>query len=484
MYGEWWVEDRENLSDDSYEPPEHRVAGYLEATDPSNWTLETIGSVEGRPLQESLSAQRAGQSSGPMHIWGVNAQGNAFSLLNCYPWQTTVRFGRSGEGSQIWRMGAIVEASGAWVTPETEIDHLSIGYSDLAEWAWDRSDRVTDWDYQDDGIELTVSLVPRSIEATVRGHPVELAWGLTAPLKSGSFSVDTHGALSISDRLRLSEVAEMWLNPLERLLSLLTLTEAHVSSINARLADSEQDGHWRHLNVRLPQRIRSKMEDREDRDPLARQLDFMATRADLQEHDLDFEALLQAHFALEATPKLRDALTHLLDSQNKDGNEGPDDALRSLLNAVENYHSARFEGTVHDEPDLAAEIDRIIKQTVSQHRNEIARRLKGGNRKPFRAQLEELVQSCGEAAHRVLYKHPELVEHALQARNELAHTNPTTSSRWLRQIVLRNLRWLMRHALLRELGLTVDQADAVFRLVGQPFSQYAGHVGSSRLGVE
>lgn len=477
MYGEWWVEDRENLSGDSYEPPEHRVAGYLEATGPSNWTLETIGSVEGRSLQEHLSAQRSGGSNGPVHIWGVNAQGKAFSLLNCYPWQTTVRFGISGEGSQVWRMGAIVEASGAWVTPDEEIDHLSISYRDLAEWAWDRSDRVTDWDFQDDGIELTVSLVPRSIDASVRGHPVELSWGLTAPLKSGSFPVDTQAALSISDRLELSEIAEAWLYPLGRLLSLLTLTETHITSINARLADSEQDGYWRHVNIRLPQRIRSEPGDREDRDPLARQLDFMATRADLQEHGLDLEALLQAHIALEATPTLRDTLTHLLDSQNKDGDEGPDEALRCLLNAVENYHSARFDGAVQDEPDLAAEIDRIVKQSVQQHRNVIAWRLKGSNRKPFRAKLEELVQSCGEAADRVLYNHPDLVEHALQARNQLAHTNPTTSSRWLRQIVLRNLRWLMRHALLRELGLTVGEADAVFRLMGRPFSQYAGHVG-------
>ena len=474
MYGEWWVEDREDLDGDSYEPPEHRVAGYLEATGPDNWTLETIGSVEGRSLHSQLSTD--GRPSGPVHIWGVNAQGEKFSLLNCYPWRTTVRFGSYSEGTQSWRMGAIVEAPSAWVTPDDEVDRAEVDFKDLAEWAWERSDNATDWEFQDEGVELTVSLVPRAMDATVQGCPVKLSWGLTAPLTSGSFPVDLHSAFSIDERFKLSEVAEKWLYPLGRLLSLLTLTEAHITSIDARLADSERNGHWQYAKIRLPQRLRDDQQDREDRDPLARQLDMMATRADLEQHGLDLESLLQAHFTLEADPKLRDTLTHLLDSQTKDDNNDPDEALRCLFNAVENYHSARFDGTVADEPALAAEIDQIIGTTSLTNRNEIAARLKGGRQKSMKVKLTEVVDSCGEAARRVLDHHPDLVEHAYRARNEISHTNPTTSRRWLRQIVRRDLRWLMRHVLLRELGLTANQADAIYRLIGRPFSQYVGHV--------
>ena len=79
MYGERWVEDRENLSDDGDEPPEHRVAGYLEATGPGNWTLETIGSIEVRSLQEDLTAQQSGGLRVPVHTWGVNVQGKRSS---------------------------------------------------------------------------------------------------------------------------------------------------------------------------------------------------------------------------------------------------------------------------------------------------------------------------------------------------------------------------------------------------------------------
>ena len=162
MYGEWWIENRADLEGESYEAPSHRVAGNLEAAGPDNWTFETIGSVDGRSLHSYLSAEGARGLDGPAHIWGLNAEGKAFSLLNSYPWQTSVRFGGFGEGTQVWRVGAIVEASNAWVTPDTEIDRFSVDFRDLGEWAWDRSDRGIDREWQDDGIILTVSLIPES----------------------------------------------------------------------------------------------------------------------------------------------------------------------------------------------------------------------------------------------------------------------------------------------------------------------------------
>lgn len=478
MYGEWWIEDWADLDGESYEPPAHRVAGNMEATGPDNWTLEAIGSVEGRSLHSQLSAEGVRGPDGPEHIWGINAEGKAFSLLNSYPWQTTLRFGGVGEGTQVWRVGAIVEASNAWVTPDTEIDRCWVDFRGLGEWAWDPSDRTLDWEWQDDGTvvaALTVSLVPRVSEATVHDSPVRLSWRQTAPLTtSSSLSVGIDTAFRINDRLRLSEIAERWLYPLGRLLSLLTLAEAPIASIKARLADSERNGRRQFVSIRLPQRIRHDEEDQADRDDSTRP-DMMATLADLAQQNLYLGTLLQAHFALEADPKLRDTLTHFLDSQSK-GDNSPDDALRCLFNAIENYHSARFDGTIPDEPDLAAEIDRVVRKSSLDHRNEIALRLKAGRQKSMKTKLKEIVDSCSEAAQRVLHRHPQLVDDAYQARNELAHTNPTTSNRWLRQEVLRNLQWLMRHALLRELGLTGNQADAIFRLTGQPFSQYVGHV--------
>lgn len=478
MYGEWWIEDRADLDGETYKPPAHRVAGNMEAIGPDNWTFETIGSVEGRSLHSQLPTDLAHGPSGPAHIWGINAEGKAFSLLNSYPSQTTVRFGGIGEGTQVWRVGAIVEASNAWVTPDTEIDRFWIDFRGLGEWARDLSDRTINWEWQDDGTvvtAMTVSLVPRVTEATVHDSPVRLSWRQTAPLTTFSaLSVGVDTTFRINDRFRLSEIAEKWLYPLGRLLSLLTLTEAHIASINARLADSERNGRWQFVSIRLPRQARHDEEDQADRDHLA-QLDMMATLADLAQQDLDLETLLLAHFALEADPKLRDTLTHFLDSQSK-GDNSPDDALRCLFNAIENYHSARFDGTIPDEPDLAAEIDRLVRKSSRDHRNEIALRLKSRRRKSMKTKLKEIVHSCSEAAQRVLRRHPELVEDAYQARNELAHTNPTTSNQWLRQEVLQNLQWLMRHALLRELDLTANQADAILRLTGRPFSQYVGHV--------
>lgn len=472
MYGEWWIEDRQGLEGESHEPPTHRVAGNLDATSCDNWTFETIGSVDGRSLHSHLFAADAGGLDRPAHIWGINAEGKAFSLLNSYPWQTTVRFGGFGEGTQVWLVGAIVEASNAWVTPDTEIDGFSVDFRDLGEWAWGQPDSGISWKEGDDGIVLTIRLVPRVTEATVHDSPVELSCHRTAPLTSGSFSVDIGAHFTINDRLKLSDIAEQWVYPLGRMLSLFTLAEARITSINARIADRELNGRRQYISVRLPQRIRDSEEDHTNRHPLKRQRDMMATLADLTQQGVDLGALLQAHFETEAHPKLRDTLTHFLDSQNKDDN-GPDDALRCLFNAIENYHSARFDGKIPDEPGLTSEIDQIVRKTSRNNRNEIAARLKSRRHKSMKAKLAEIVDSCGEATQRVLYYHPRLVDDAYQVRNELAHTNPTTSNQWRRQQVLRSLQWLMRHTLLRELGLTTNQADAIFQLTGRPFSRYA-----------
>ena len=472
MYGEWWIADRQDLQGEPYEPPAHRVAGNLDATDSDNWTFETIGSVDGRSLHSHAFAVDDSELDGPAHIWGINAEGKAFSLLNSYPWQTTIMFGGFGEGTQEWLVGAIVEASDAWVTPDTEIDSFRVDFRDLGEWAWGQPDRGIQWEEQDDGIVLTIRLVPRVTEATVHDILVELSCYRTAPLTTGSFSVDIGADLTINDRLKLSDIAEQWVYPLGRMLSLLTLTEAHITSINARIVDRELNGRQQHISVRLPQRIRDSEEDYANRHPLKRQRDMMATLADLTQQGLDLGALLQAHFDTEADPKLRDTLTHFLDSQRQNDN-GPDDALRRLFNSIENYHSARFDGTIPDEPSLTSEIDQIVRKTSRNNRNEVAARLKNRRQKSMKAKLAEIVDSCGEAAQRVLYYHPRLVDDAYEVRNELAHTNPTTSNQWRRQQVLRSLQWLMRHTLLRELGLTTNQADAIFQLTGRPFSRYA-----------
>ena len=474
MYGEWWIEDRDGLEDGSYELPERRVAGNLEADGSDNWRFETIGSIEGESLQDKIESNNGRGMGGPVHIWGVTAAGKSFSLLNCYTTQTTVQFGGVHEGSQVWRVNAIAETRDAWVTPDTPVDRITVQFGDLVAWASDLSQFGTDWDEIEGGIVLRVSLVPHDSEATIRGCPVLLSSQNSAPLTTGDYSVSLDASFSITDRTTLAEIAAVWLYPLRRLLSLLTLSETQIASISARLADSEHNGHFRHINLRLPQRESGVQVDHRQRSPAARQLDMMATRLDLEQYGLDFDSLLQKHFALEADERMRDTLSHLLNSQTKSAANDVDEALRYVFNAIENYHQARFDITVTDEPDLAAEIDRIVKLTCSRHRGEIGNRLKGQRYQSIKTKLQDFVDSCGQTAEHIAYDQSALIDDAHEARNELAHTNPTTANRGRRYYLLLALQWLMRHALLRELGLTTEQCDTLFQQRDGPFRRYAG----------
>lgn len=471
MFGEWWIEDRDDLEDGSYELPERRVAGNLDADGSDGWTFETIGSVGSESLHAHIGSSSNHGLGGPAHIWGINAAGESFSLLNCYATRTTVRFGNVSEGTQVWRVNAIAEGTNLWVTPDTLVDRITVRFSDLAEWAADASKLGAEWDEVEDGIVLKVSLVPNDHEATVHDCPVLLTWQKSAPVTAGDFSVSLDASLGITSHMKLSEIAAAWLYPLGRLLSLLTLSEPQITSIRVRMADSEHNGHSEYFGLRLPQRERIQQAAHREQGPVGRQLDMMATRSDLEQIGLDFDSMLQAHFALEADDRMRDTLSHFLNSQTKGTANDIDEALRCLFNAIENYHTARFDDVAPDEPALADEIDRVVKCSARRHRGEIANRLKGRRQKSIKAKLQDFVDSCGQTAQRIPYDETALIEDACEARNELAHTNPTTANRWKRDEILRAMQWLMRHALLRELGLTDEQSDTLIHQAGRPFRQ-------------
>ncbi|WP_419927227.1 HEPN domain-containing protein [Candidatus Poriferisocius sp.] len=202
---------------------------------------------------------------------------------------------------------------------------------------------------------------------------------------------------------------------------------------------------------------------------------MLVTRTALEEKGVDLTALLSAYLELKNNPKLSDALEHFLESQAITGTGDVDEALRRLFNAFENLHAALFSGTVEDSRELGTVLKELISQTPEEHRDEVSRRLGRKKQKPIKQKLQDLVDICGEPATRVLAIHPTLVSDAGDARNEIAHTNPRTASRWKRHNVLINLQWLMRHAFLQLLGVQPSDCDDIFRQVGHPFGQYVGH---------
>lgn len=472
--GEWWIEDRTDLPKGAYEPPENTVAGTLDDSGTDGWSLETIGGISGHLLYDRLGSD-APMPVGPATIWGVNTDQQSFSLFSCYTAQTKLVIPSLRGGTERWRIGAIASGRGIWVKPETPVDEITVEYRDLAAWAWHRHELGVEPDFTEDGVILSVSLVRNFLDAHVQGCPVTLSWRRKAEITQGPFDVGLTAAFTIADKITIAEIAEKWVFPLGQLLSLLTLSRCNVISVEVRVAEGEADGAGKTVNLRFPQASDHNREGEEDQDPLGRQLDMLATRTFLEERGVDLTALLNAYFDFKSNRKLSDALEHFLESQAITGTGDVDEALRRLFNSFENLHTALFPGTVEDSQELADAIKELVSNSPAKHRDELAHRLGQNKSKSIKQKLQDLVDICGEATSRVLAMHPDLVTDARDARNEIAHANPSSASRWERVGVLVDLQWLIRHALLQQLGVLPSGCDDIFRQVGHPFNQYVGH---------
>ena len=471
--GEWWIENRADPPEGYREPPDHTVAGTLEDSGNDQWTLETIGGVGGQSLLERLGGKTEALS-GPVTIWGVAADHRAFSLLNCYTTLTTVHFGSLREGTERWEVGTIVDGDGIWVDPDTVVDEITIDYQNLASWAWDRDERGAEPEFHEELSTLSISLINKVEEARARECPVHLLWGRSATISDGPINIWPSAHFKIVDSVRIADVADKWVFPIGQLLSLLALGQCSVASVQARISSELPDGRVKNINIRFPQSSVPSDEQDGKTSLLERQLEMPANRIALKEKGVDLAALLTAFFEFRENPRLSDALSHFLESQSRAKIGEVDEALRCLFNAFENFHAFRFEGGVEDGEALSAVLKELIETTPVEYRDEVALRLGRRRQKPPKQKLQDLVDICGETASRMLALRPELVADAKEARNEIAHANPKSASRWKRHTVLMDLQWLMRHALLQQLGVQPSDCDDLFLQEFRPFSRHVG----------
>ena len=474
MNGQWWIKDREDLPDGNFEPPEHRVTGTLNDDGAGNWSLDTIGGITGQSLHGRWDSRNQMQS-GPVTIWGVNTDHRAFSLMDCYAVRSTIHFGSPFEGTERWQVGTIVEGNGVWVDSDIIVDKIMIEYEDLAAWAWDRNEPGAEPDYSPDNDTLTVSSIGKIEEASACEYPVHLNWGRSWFAPDGPIKMWPSACFTIEHSLKIGEIAEKWVIPLGQLLSLLTQSSCGVISVRAQIPKWRDEAHPKEVVLRFEQGPVSSGGDEGEQPSIGRQRDMLATRIALEERGVDLTALLSAYLELEENPKLSDALGHFVDSQARAESGEVDEALRYLFNSFENFHAARFESTVEDSEDLGAEIKRLVKETAIEHRSDVSDRLYRKRQKSMRQKLQDLVDACGETAADLLAIRPELVADAGDARNEIAHANPRSASRWKRYEVLFGLQWLIRHAFLQQLGVKSSDCDDLFREIDHPFTRYTWH---------
>ena len=458
MYGEWWVETRK-CPPENYRPPKHTVAGELLADGMSDWTLETIGTLTAEPIWQVMASRIVKTEDDLVSIRGTDNAGRSYSLLGCYDTQLTTQSSSIRGGVQRWAVNTIVEGHGIWVDPDSEVEEISISFRDLAAWATDvRNHPVAiDEDTQVISFHQTWS----DEEGLIQECPVRLRHGYICSLSDSRFVADASASITISDTLKLQQVAEKWIRPINDLMSLFAMRPSFPMSIRAHLVGRLRRERPIEIDIRIPQPLdHVDKDDAEDR-TVSRKSEMLATRVGLQEAGVTFEALLEGWFAVRDNDKLRVAFERLADSQAKTSGFSFDDSLLHVCNGLESLHAASFDGSESVDAETKEILTRLQDSVPDSHKDLLSDRLATTRSKSFMAKAAEIAQSCGDTGRAILDAYPNLVADINKFRTRAAHANTKPRDPNGQIDVLIGSQWLLRHSLLQALGIATAACDAI-----------------------
>lgn len=138
-----------------------------------------------------------------------------------------------------------------------------------------------------------------------------------------------------------------------------------------------------------------------------------------------------------------------------------DDHLLTALVAMEAYHAARIGGTAVDPAEHRKRVDAIVAVAPAEHRVWANEMLRGRNQKGLGRKLKDIVERAGTTGDSLLAAVPRFVDVAVKHRGSVAHPGSSSTdapgAEYL--AVSYGVRWLLRHCVLVDLGLTQDRAS-------------------------
>ena len=458
MYGEWWIETRERPPKD-YRPPKHTVAGDLLADGMSDWTLETIGSLTAESIWKLVASRVVKTEDDLVTIRGTDNSGKSYTLLGCYDTQSIIQSSSIRDGVQRWGVSTIVEGNGIWVDPDSEVEEVTLLFRDLAAWATDvrNSPFATDEDAQVMSFHRTWN----EEESLVQDCPVKLRHGFSWSHSDIRFVADAAASITISDTLKLQQVAERWIHPINDLMSLLSMRSSFPIGIRAHLLERSGQERPTEIDIRIPQALDHVDEDDSEKGIVSRQLRMLVTRVGLQEAGVTIEALLGGWFAVRDNDKLRVAFERLADSQVKTSGFSFDDSLLHACNGLESLHAACFDGSVSEDAETKEILARLQDAVPDGHKDLLSNRLAATRNKSFMTKADEIAQSCGDTGRAILEAYPNLVTDIKEFRTRAAHANTKPRDANGQIDVLIGSQWLLRHSLLQALGIPTAECDAI-----------------------
>lgn len=410
------------------------VYGSLE--DDSESTAGTFGFTEEMPTASVIQGHLERGSPEPRFVTLTRCQQQAANR--------TLGGAASGERSESWTFEEVITGHEN-VDGDELVVAIRIRLSNLLEWSGRERPRV-EWS----GDAATVGVTSIGVgSAQVSGATIKFVLDHSASSSEHEATL-RHGAMfevTLGSPVTFGAAMSDFALPLRSLLSFLTLGHIDIDSLAVKLERHQDDGRriWFDYRTRLQ---RPFVEPK-----LPRHHEMLATWPDVAE--MTVQGLVGGWFLLRGDAEK--TITYLLIPHH-----APylytDDHLMTAFVAAEAYYKVRFDNAVLDPAVFQQQVDAIVAAAPEELRGWARDKLSDRNQKGQRKKLGELVARSGATGEVILADCPEFVKLAIASRNMVAHPGSSGGEPTTYLAVSYGLRWMLRHCLLVDLGLTEERA--------------------------
>ena len=450
MLGTWWLSSEHESEDD---PTVHQVSGEFITKETGAWVLTTVGSLLAgdQQLEDGLYYSHPA-------IYGKTLDAKAVSLLRVGRVHSSTALRRtellSGPAQERWSCELYAKGD-IHIDPSATLQKVILSFDVTAGWANAFRDDAHG-EHRVMNPETRTFTVPQvwKNSTNIEGVAVSLVRMWTWSYESSrSFRALQTAYFELEGSIPIGELRRRWVDPLQHLMSFLALNPARIDSITGYVqVDGEPDGVCVEIHMSEPKFMH-------EYDEVTGPLDLLATRERLEAGGMSVHELLQAWFELYDYARL--SLVYLLSA------DLPHIYLETQSHfaclALEAFHNQfmdrkRWSPEYHD-----ALVDKILKELdeiglLEEEDEWLRQRLRDGNNKGQRKKILEVFEFADSTSNGVQDVWPGFDRLVKSQRNRTAHPQSSSGNDGgvSPMAAKTGLRWILRHAYLRRLGMTSE----------------------------
>ena len=450
MLGTWWLSSEHETEDHLTIP---QVSGEFITRETGAWALTTVGSLlaDDQQLADELYYRHPA-------IHGKTLDAKAVSLMHVGRVHTSAAMRRtellSGTAEERWSCELYAEGD-IHIDPSAILQRVILSVDVTASWANAFRDNPHG-EHRVMNHETRTFTVPRvwKHSTTIDDIVVSLVrmWTWSYDF-SRSFLASQTAHFELEGSIRMNELKRRWVDPLQHMMSFLALSPARLRGITGFVqVDGEPDGVCVEIHMSEPKFMHGY-------DEAAGPQDLLATREGLENAGMSVDALLQAWFKLYESARL--SLVYLLSADLP--HIYAETQSHFACQALEAFHNQFMDRRRWSPEYHGALVDRILKEIdgvdlLEEEDEWLMQRLRDGNNKGQRKKILEVFEFADSTSNGVQRVWPGF-DHLIQSqRNKTAHPQSSSANDGgvFSLAATTGLRWILRHAYLRQLGMTSE----------------------------